>query len=50
MVFKIRTKLGSLLKEIGTSGSELQRFSGLGRIDEMLSFLGEKVRERLLAT
>ena len=47
MIFKFKTRIGALLKEIDISVTELGRFTSLNRIDEILDFLSEKVRARL---
>ena len=35
---------------MGVSSTEQGRFSGLGKIDDMLTFLSERVRERLTSS
>lgn len=47
MIFKFKTRIGALLKEIDISVAELGKFTNLNRIDEILDFLNEKVRARL---
>ena len=49
MIFKFKTRIGTLLREMNISVLELGRFTSLGRIDEILDFLSEKVRESLTA-
>jgi hypothetical protein len=50
MTFKFKTRISCMLKELGVSGVELGRFSGLSRIDDMLTFLSERLRERVTSS
>ncbi len=45
IMFKYKTKIGCMLREIGATGSELERFTSLTRTDDILSFLSEKIRQ-----
>ena len=47
MIFKFKTRIGALLKEIGISVVDLNRFTSLNRIDDILDCLSEKVKEML---
>jgi hypothetical protein len=50
MAFKFKSRIGTLLKEISISVADLTRFSSLAKIDEILNFLSEKVKEKLVST
>lgn len=50
MAFKFKSRIGTLLKEISISVADLSRFSSLTKIDDILNFLSEKVKEKLVST
>ncbi len=50
MVFKFKSRIGTLLKEINISLFDLNKFSALARIDDILNFLSEKVKEKIVNT
>jgi hypothetical protein len=50
MAFKFKSRIGTLLKEIGISVFDLTRFTSLAKIDDILNFLSEKVKERLTSS
>lgn len=49
MIFKFKTRIGTLLKEMTISVAELNRFTGLSRIDDIIDFLSEKVKEMMMS-
>jgi hypothetical protein len=50
MAFKFKSRIGTLLKEINISMIDLNRFTSLARIDDILNFLSEKIKEKLINT
>lgn len=47
LMFKLKVRLGSLLRELGCREEEVSRFSQLGKVDELVLFISERVREGL---
>ena len=50
MTFKYKLKISNLLKELNTSSHEMTRFHNIVRIDDILNFLSEKVREKMVSS
>jgi hypothetical protein len=50
MAFKFKSRIGTLLKEVGISVTDLTRFTSLAKIDDILNFLSEMVKERLVSS
>jgi hypothetical protein len=48
MSFKYKTKIGCLLKELSIPQQEMSRFGQLSRIEDILHFLSDKVRENIV--
>lgn len=44
LLFKLKVRFGSLLREVGANEEEVSRFSQLGKVDEIILFVSEKVR------
>jgi len=47
LLFKLKVRFGSLLKEMGVKEEEALRFSLLGKADEVILFVTDSVRKRL---
>ena len=47
MLFKLKVRFWSLLKEIGVSEEEAARFGQLGKVDEIILFVTDSVRKAL---
>jgi hypothetical protein len=50
MAFKFKSRIGTLLKEISIPMVELNRFTALAKIDDILNFLSEKIKEKLVSS
>jgi hypothetical protein len=50
MEFKFKSRIGTLLKEISIPMVELNRFTALAKIDDILNFLSEKIKEKLVSS
>lgn len=48
--FKYKVKIGNLLKELNLSSEEMDRFGFLTKIEDILHFLSDKVREKIVNT
>ena len=47
MAFKFKTKIATLLKEIAIPATDLAKYASLNKIDDMLYFLSEKIKQKL---
>ena len=47
MAFKFKTKIVTILKEIAIPASDLAKYSSLNKIDGMVYFLSQKIKQKL---
>ena len=47
MAFKFKTKIATILKEIAIPASDLAKYSSLNKIDGMVYFLSQKIKQKL---
>ena len=47
LLFKLKVRLGTLLQEVSVPEAEVARFNKLAKVDEIILFLSEKVKERV---
>ena len=48
--FRIKSRIATMLKEMGATPTELGRFSLLGRTEDLLDYLSEHIRDKLSST
>lgn len=47
LLFKLKVRLSTLLQEVSVPEGEIARFNKIGKVDEIILFLSEKVKDRV---
>jgi DNA-binding Xre family transcriptional regulator len=47
LLFKLKVKFGTLLQEVNITEAELNKFNKIHKVDEIILFLSEKIKDKL---